>query len=123
MHTIDLTPSPAQAARTIAFVAVNVHGLNIDSLSPYTLLVAWQKYEQATDALGVAPSDGTKSLHKEILRETLKQAAAEVAASGGVFIHEFTSYADLNAKPDEHLADTVIVQATAADMKVLRHEG
>jgi len=94
METIDITPSPLEAARTIAYILRGAYGLGtlVDKATDYQLLLGWKQYENVTEALDINPNEGTKSLHKEILRLKLQEA---IELGKDVPIDAETTYADI----------------------------
>ena len=95
--TIDLTPTPLEAVRVVRVILQNAY--NLPKLqygaTDRQILKAWHRYEEALIALGIVARDGSKALHRELLRHCLTVELATKDLEPG--LTEATTWDELNA--------------------------
>ncbi len=94
MDSIDITPTPAEAARIARLLTQEVYELRTDGLGDYQLLWTWSQAEAAADRIEAPLNDLPRPLGKELLRLYLGRAAQIPDRP----ITETTTYDELEGK-------------------------
>tara|TARA_R100000365_G_scaffold3528_1_gene11906 strand:+ start:14182 stop:14478 length:297 start_codon:yes stop_codon:yes gene_type:complete len=73
-ESIDITPTPAEAARIARLLTENAYELPTNGLGDYQLLWAWSQAEAAADRIEAPLAELPRRLGKELLRLYLARA-------------------------------------------------